>query len=142
MKIISAKKSDYKEFMKLMSDFVGNKRYLKPGNDSFSKFLTNKNSYTYLLKDDGKLIGFVTFSIRNVIRYPKPIAEIEELYITPGYRGRGLGNKLIKSVLKKIKKINCSRIYIGSEFKWKIAHKAYKNAGFKKIGYQFMKKLK
>jgi GNAT superfamily N-acetyltransferase len=142
MKIISAKNSDYTEFMKLLVDFVGDKAYLKAGNDSFLKFLANQNSYAYVLKDDGKLIGFITFSIRNVIRYPKPIAEIEELYIIPSYRGKGLSKKLIESVLKKIKKIGCSRIYIGSEFKWKIAHKAYKNTGFKKVGYQFMKKLK
>jgi PhnO protein len=141
MKIIYAKKSDYKEFMKLLSDFVGDKRYLKIGNDSFLKFLANPNSYTYLLKDKGKLIGFITFSIRNVIRYPRPIAEIEELYIIPEYRGKGLSQKLIKTVLKKITKIGCSRIYIGSEFKWRVAHKAYKNMGFEKVGYQFLKKL-
>jgi GNAT superfamily N-acetyltransferase len=142
MKTISAKKSDYKELMKLLSDFVGDKRYFKIGNDSFLKFLNNPNSYTYLLKDNKRLIGFITFSIRNVIRYPRPIAEIEELYIVPEYRGRGLSQKLIKSVLEKIKKIGCSRIYIGSEFKWKIAHKLYKNMGFEKVGYQFMRKLK
>ncbi len=142
MKIISAKNSDYTGFMKLLVDFVGDKRYLKAGNDSFLKFLANPNSYTYILKDDGKLIGFITFSIRNVIRYPKPIAEIEELYIIPDYRGEDLSKKLIESVLKKIKNIGCSRIYIGSEFKWKIAHKSYKNTGFKKVGYQFMRKLK
>ena len=141
MKIISAKKPDYKELMKLLSDFVGDKRYLKIGNDSFLKFLNNPNSYTYLLKDGKRLIGFITFSIRNVIRYSRPIAEIEELYIIPEYRGKGLSQKLIKSVLEKIKKIGCSRIYIGSIFKWKIAHKAYKNMGFEKVGYQFLKKL-
>ena len=141
MKIISAKNSDYTEFMKLLGDFVGDKRYLKVGDDSFLKFLANLNSYTYLLKDDGKLIGFITFSIRNVIRYPRPIAEIEELYIIPEYRGRGQSQKLMKAVLKRITKIGCSRIYIGSIFKWKIAHKAYKNMGFEKVGYQFIKKL-
>ena len=142
MKIISAKNSDYKELMKLLSDFVGDKRYLKIGNDSFLKFLNNLNSYTYLLKDGKKLVGFITFSIRNVIRYPRPIAEIEELYIVPHYRGKGLSEKLIKLALKKVKKIGCSRIYIGSEFKWKIAHKLYKNTGFKKVGYQFIKELR
>ena len=142
MKIISAKKSDYKELMKLLVDFVADKRYLKIGNDSFLKFLNSPNSYAYLLKDGKRLIGFITFSIRNVIRYPRSIAEIEELYIIPEYRGRGLSQKLIKSVLEKIKNIGCSRIYIGSEFKWKIAHKLYTNTGFKKVGYQFIKKLK
>ena len=141
MKITSAKKANYQELMKLLCDFVGDKRYLKAGNDSFSKFLNNPNSYSYLLKDGKKLAGFITFSIRTVIRYPRPIAEIEELYITPEYRGRGLSQQLMKIVLKKIKKIGCSRIYISSEFKWRIAHKAYKNSGFKKIGYQFVKDI-
>ncbi len=139
--IASARKLDYKELMRLLCDFVGDKRYLKDGNDSFLKFLNNPKSYTYLLKDSKRLIGFITFSLRNVIRYPRPIAEIEELYIVPEYRGRGLSRKLIKTVIGKIKKIGCSKIYIGSEFKWKIAHRAYKDMGFKKIGYQFIKKL-
>jgi predicted acetyltransferase len=90
MKIRTAKKSDYKELMKLFSDFVGNKRYLKAGNDSFFKFLANPNSYTYLSEDDEKIVGFITFSARRVIRYPRPIAKIEELYIIPDYRGKTL----------------------------------------------------
>jgi len=49
---------------------------------------------------------------------------------------------LIELVFNRAKKIGCSRIYIGSEFKWKIAHKAYENMGFEKKGYQFIKKLR
>src|SRR4030042_4828626 len=134
MKITSAQKSDYIQLMKLYGCFVGTNRYSKTGNDSFYKFLADLNSYFYLLKDKSKIVGFIAFSIRKVTRYQKPIAEIEELFIMPNCRNKGLGKKLIKIFIDKTKKIGCFKLFIGSEFKWKIAHKLYKEMGFKKIG--------
>lgn len=142
MKIRIAKKSDHKEFMKLLNDFIDDKKYLKTGNDSFIKFLAHPNSYTYLLEDNKRVVGFISFSTRNVIRYSKPIAEIEELYILPACRSKGFGWKLIKTVIDEAKKIGCSRMYIGSEFKWKTAHRVYESIGFEKKGYQFIKKFR
>lgn len=90
MKVRLVTKADYKELMNLYNLFVGSDRYSKHDNDSFDKVLDNPSNYVYVAEDNNKLVGFVSFSIRDVIRYPKPIAELDELFVSTDYRKEGL----------------------------------------------------
>lgn len=141
MKIRKAQKSDYKQLMKLLNGFVGENRYSKYDNDSFSKVLKSPSNYIYVIDDNEKLAGFVTFSVRYVVRYPKPIIEMDELYVHSDYRRQGLGKKLTQKVLDEGKKLNCHRLFIESHYQHKAAHQMYKKMGFTNYGYHFIKNL-
>ena len=95
MMIRIAKDSDYYGLMLLYNGFVGEDRYLNYNNDSFKKVIKSKNNFVYVVEENKKLIGFAAFSVRTVVRYPKPIAELDELLVLPDYRRKGIGQKLM-----------------------------------------------
>lgn len=141
VKIRQARLSDYKEIIQLYNDFFGEDRYWKLDNDSFGEVLNSPSNFVFVAKDQNKIIDFATFSVRRVIRYPKPIAELDELYVMPEYRKSGVGRKLIEEVFKKAKELNCHRLFIESQYKHETAHKFYEALGFKNYGYHFIKDL-
>jgi ribosomal protein S18 acetylase RimI-like enzyme len=76
--------------MKLYADFVVDDRYTKPDSDSFEQVIDSPSNFVFIAANDEKLIGFASFSIRRVIRYPTPIAELDELYVGPAFRDHGI----------------------------------------------------
>src|SRR3989338_6204728 len=136
-----AKIADYKDIIPLYNGFVGSDRYSKLDNDSFEKVLKSKDNFVFVAEDQEKLVGFASFSVRLVVRYPKPIAELDEIYVSPEYRKKGVGKLLMNKVLKKAKELNCYRLFIESHYDNKIAHNFYEKLGFTNYGYHFIKNL-
>jgi GNAT superfamily N-acetyltransferase len=141
MNIRLAKRSDYEEIMDLYNIFVGNDRYSQHNNDSFQKVLDSKQNFIYVAEEDNKLIGFATFSIRDVVRYPKPIAELDELFVHEEYRKHGVGKQFMRVIEEKAKELNCHRMYIESHYDHKTAHAFYEKLGYTNYGYHFLKNL-
>jgi GNAT superfamily N-acetyltransferase len=141
MKIRPVIASDYKQVMQLYNGFVNEDRFLKYNNDSFHKVLNLKNSYIYVVEYKDGLVGFASFSIRSVVRYPKPIAELDELYVLPEFRKKGLGKKLLQKVIIKAKQRKCYRLFVESHYDHKNAHKLYEQLGFTNYGFHFIKNL-
>ena len=141
MQIRPATLEDYVPFMKLMNDFVGEDRYSHLDNDSYKTVIESPTNFIYVAEDEGTLIGLITFSIRNVVRYPQLIAELDELYVVPEYREKGLGKHLMETVEIKAKELNCHRMYIESGIRFKGAHAFYEAIGYKNYGYHFIKNL-
>ncbi len=139
--IREAREADYNELLNLYNTFVGNDRYSKHDNDSFKIVLKDPNNYIFVEEENGKLIGFVTFSIRNVVRYPRPIAELDELFVAQEYRKHGIGKKFMQRVEEVAKERNCYRMFIESHYDHKTAHKFYEGLGYKNYGYHFIKNL-
>lgn len=140
--IRKATKDDYKEIIPLYGDFVENpKRYENPDNDSFLKFIETPGSFMDVVVSDGKIIAFVTYITRLVVRYPKPILEVEELYVHPDFRRHGLGKRLMEHVLKYAKSVPCQYIFLASDKQRTEAHKFYKALYFDEYAYHFRLKL-
>lgn len=141
MLIRGARESDYVELMVLYNDFVGEDRYSKYDNDSFKEVLKSPANYILVVEEDGKLIGFATLSVRRLVRYPRPIAELDELYVVETFRGKGIGKQLIAKIEEIAKEKNCYRVYIGSANRFETAHKFYQTLGYEKYGHHFYKNL-
>src|SRR5260221_13503529 len=110
MTIRLVSESDYIPLMKLYNGFVGSDRYSRHGNDSFKAVLKSPYSFIYIAEENNELVGFVSFSVRDVVRYPKPIAELDELFVEPAYRKKGIGKILMQTIEGKAKELNCYRI--------------------------------
>jgi len=141
MNIRLAKKSDYKKLMNLFNLFICEDRYSKLNNDSFDKVLKSETNFIYVVEEESKLVGFSTFSVKSVIRYPKPIMEFDELFVIENYRKIGVGKKLLFIMEKKAKELKCYKIFIDSRFDHKIAHKFYQSLGYINYGFHFIKNL-
>ena len=141
MIIRRARLSDYEGLIPLLNDFVGDDRYSRRDNDSFAKMLRDSRSFVFVAKEKKRLIGFVTFCVRKVVRYSKPIMEIDEMYVSPDFRRKGVGKSLLKLAEKKAKELGCRKMFLESHEDRKGAHKFYASMGYKKGGYYFDKIL-
>jgi len=132
---------DYKELMGLYNLFVKSDRYSRYDNDSFVRVRQNPNNFVFVAEDEGKLVGFISFSIRDVIRYPKQILELDEIFVLQDYREKGTGKMFMDQMEKIAKEKNCYRIFIESHYDHKGAHKFYETLGYTNNGYHFIKDM-
>ena len=139
MNIRPAKLSDYDELMKLYSQFVGDDKFGKKTEDSFVKVLSSKNNFVYIAEDDNTLIGFIAFSVRSVVRYPKPIGTLDEMYVLEQYRKQGIGRQFMDILEKKLRQLKCKGVFIEPRKDLKTAHEFYEKVGYHNYGYYFAK---
>ncbi|MEK9196553.1 MAG: GNAT family N-acetyltransferase [Patescibacteria group bacterium] len=138
IKIHRAVGEDYEKVIKLYGEFVEDtKRYTNLDNDSYLKAIDDPNFYIDLAVSDDIIIGFITYSIRTVVRYPKPIMEVEEFYVSPNHRRGGVGRKLFQNTLDFSKETNCQYVFLASSKDRPTAHKFYKSFDFDEYALHF-----
>lgn len=79
-------------------------------------------------KDGGKVIGCV-----GLRRIDRDICEMKRLYVTEGYRGKGIGEELVALIIMKSKEMGYSKIRLDTLEKMKGAQNLYKKNGFYEI---------
>lgn len=82
-------------------------------------------SYTLLTSSKGEIAGFVALHI-----YSLELAEIRSLIVSPSFRGKSLGEKLIKLALKEAKHYNLKEVLVLT----------YKKALFEFLGFKEVEK--
>lgn len=139
--IREAKLDDYEKLLKLYADFVKEDRYAYHDNDSFKNVLESDSSFLYVAEAESKLIGFIVFSTRFVVRFPRKILQVDELFVAEDVRKHGVGQRLLEVAEEKARDLNCGRIYIESGIKRTGAHTFYEVMGYENGGYYFKKTL-
>lgn len=92
----------------------------------------------FAVSDDGQLIGMAGFYCEEKKKIAH-IANIVRVYVSPKYRGKGTGKKLLLTVIEDIKsKPEIKKIQLGVMTTQTAAYNLYKSFGFKKIGEQKM----
>ncbi len=140
--IRDAQEADYKEVMNLFGVFVNDmERYKNFDNDSYIKFLKLDDTWAKVAIIDDKIMGFISFSLRTLIRYPRPVLEVEELFVDENIRRMKLGSKLMEEVITVAKEKNCYYIMLASSKDRTVAHQFYKSLGFDEYAYHNRIKL-
>lgn len=92
----------------------------------------------FAVSDDGQLIGMAGFYCEEKKKLAH-IANIVRVYVSPKYRGKGIGKKLLLTVIEDIKsKPEIKKLQLGVIATQNAAYNLYKSVGFKKIGEQKM----
>lgn len=136
--IRNAIEGDYERFMKLMGEFVEDQtRFANYDNDSFLEVINDENSYVFVYEDLSEIIGFIVFSVRSVVRYPRPIMEVEEIFVSSKSRRKGVGRSLIEKAMEIGRQKQCYYIFLASDKKRVQAHMFHKSLGFIEYGYHY-----
>src|SRR5437762_382465 len=138
MKIRRAGKADYNAVMELYNGLVGEDRYSGHDQDSYHLVLDSLQHGIFVADDDGRIVGVASVSIRQIVRYTRPVAELDELYVDPEARSHGIGRALMEIVEDFSREHDCYRLYIESAYQHDEGHKFYEHLGYKNSGYQFM----
>jgi ribosomal protein S18 acetylase RimI-like enzyme len=97
---------------------------------NLQELFKNGDSYFYLARQKNTIVGFVNFSIRKTILHPSASALIDELIVSKNYRGKGIGESLVKKVIRHCQDLGCCELEV-STFKFNAsARKFYRKCGF------------
>jgi GNAT superfamily N-acetyltransferase len=81
-----------------------------------------------LAKDEEQIIGI---GCLKTIR--KGTGEVKRMYVRPYHRGKKIGQKLLKQLIRSAKEMGCSKVLLDSARFMKSAHALYRSAGFKEV---------
>ena len=75
--------------------------------------------------DDGLIVGFTTYSLQNSTWSENGHCYLEDLFVDPAARGKGVGRALIEHVKSYAIENNCSRLYWNTDEDNATARKLY-----------------
>lgn len=64
----------------------------------FAHNLSNPDCFYYLATTEDRAIGFISLHIEQLLHHNGEVGEIQEFYIDPDYRGKGIGKLLMHEV--------------------------------------------
>ena len=105
---------------KKVVSFLRRESYWAKGRTPKAIFKSLDNSLCYSLLDDGRFAGFA-----RVVTDYSTVYYLCDYFILPGYRGKGLGKKLIRRVLKDPRLRGCTGMLLTRD-----AHGLYSRHGF------------
>ncbi len=94
------------------------------------QFLRDKTGHFLVVMDEKKIIGMGTMIIFDTLFGRR--GRIEDVVIHEQYRGRGLGEKLVRKLISLAKRLKVRRIDLTSRPYRIAAHALYEKVGFKK----------
>nr|WP_319398763.1 GNAT family N-acetyltransferase [uncultured Carboxylicivirga sp.] len=128
-KIRDIQKSDYSILIEMINEFavfqkmpeamVNTSELMEQESDFINGFIVEN--------DAGVATGYVTYFYAYYTWKGKSMY-MDDLYVRPEYRGKGLGQKLIQSVIQKAKEQNCKKV------RWQVS-------GWNTNAIEFYKKL-
>ena len=123
MEIRKANLKDSKKITELNKKYFHEKR-------NWDKLISSKNSEMFVLEDKTEIIGFTGLKYHDW----NNTIWIIDIFVHPKYRKKGLGTKLLKSLLQRIKKTKY-RCFIVEAPSLNPVLQLYLNNGFRKCGY-------
>jgi ribosomal protein S18 acetylase RimI-like enzyme len=76
----------------------------------FSQFIKSDNGVLHLYRCEGKAIGFSTIYNGFSSTRAETVAILNDLYVSPSYRGKGYGKELVDHAIKVAKSKGYSRL--------------------------------
>lgn len=138
MKIRFAKKEDKNHVLNLIVELMNNgyKRQGKPlispkdlPQDMFDKLLKRDDIKIFVAEENKNIVGLATLYIIPLLRRKKPRGELEELVVTKTLRRKGIGKKLLQTVIEYCKKHNIYSLKLSSLVELTNAHAFYIKQG-------------
>ena len=79
---------------------------------TFSRLLDpDERMKCLVIEDDGKVIALVHYIFHRSTWTEGDYCYLQDLYVTPTQRSKGVGKMLIEAVYREAKDSNCSRVY-------------------------------
>lgn len=81
--------------------------------ETWKRFFDEKEHvYAAVAVIDGKLIGLVHYLFHRTTWYKENYCYLQDLFVDPNHRSKGIGKKLIEYVQKMAKESNASKLYL------------------------------
>ena len=143
MNIIPMKKEHADEVIAMMNVFYHSPAVYTDGSDEIYRAdvenCINDSPYLegYVFEEDGTILGYSMIAKSFSTEFGKPCIWIEDIYLKPDYRDRGIGSTFISFVSEKY---SDAILRLEVEEENERAVHVYQKSGFTKLPYVEMKK--
>lgn len=89
---------------------------------------------------NGNIIGYISAHGQFLLHHLAKVFEIQEFFVAPGYRSKGIGSRLMEALEKEVNK-TAGLIEVTAQTKRKNTHRFYISRGYKQTHLKFTKTL-
>lgn len=100
------------------------------------------HAFKITAEDNGKIVGRAYLYILKNELHPEPFGFLEDVFVEPEYRGKGIGSELVKKAIEEARSRGCYKLIGNSRFENEGAHRFYERFGFAKHGFEFRMELR
>ena len=106
--------------------------------------LASERNFLLVAKSRSRVVGFVHATIfrDHPFKVSKLVGGIDDVYVLPEFRGRGIGKKLAVECLNKMKGAGAKVVRLQVLTENKVAIRLYEKLGFKTHRYGMIKQIK
>ena len=98
------------------------------------QFLHNqRRGFALVARLENEVIGVAYVPIIISMEHGGPLGWLEELYVTPSRRGRGVGTLLVKAVIRHARRLHLTALDLEVDVEHKRAEKLYARHGFRRL---------
>src|SRR3989344_5641006 len=105
------------------------------------EIITKKENISFRIKFEAKegekILGWAYLYIMHNDLHKEPFGFMENVFVQEEHRGKGIGKKLIESLIQEAKKQGCYKIIGTSRYERSEVHSMYEKFGFKDYGKEF-----
>lgn len=99
----------------------------------FETLLEREDVLVYVSGTPDSPTGFAYFTLRPTPYFDGPLAQLEELYVVPEFRNRGLGTLLVGMAQEDLMDLDCREIHINVDEIDTDTRRFYEGLGFSNI---------
>jgi GNAT superfamily N-acetyltransferase len=99
----------------------------------FARILALPGILAVLAEDDGGAVGFALVSLRPAIWFDGPVSQLEELYVVPRLRDRGIGTQVLDLCRELARGLGSPEMHINVDEVDADTRRFYERHGFRNI---------
>ena len=116
--------------------------YLPAGKRYFRRSLTERRAGAWVAETNGKIIGYLVGWVWHKRPYrPVKTAELENMFVAPRFRSKGVGSALVKEFISWCKQRKVKSVEVWAQFKNERGKQFYQANGFSPAAQKFELKL-
>ena len=93
-------------------------------------------------EENGEVLGWIYLYVLGNSRHEEPWGFLENLYVEPEHRSKGIGRQLVSAAIEEAKKRDCYKLLGTTRHTKPELHAFYERFGFKNWGVEFRMDLK
>jgi ribosomal protein S18 acetylase RimI-like enzyme len=145
VRLVSAKLTDLDAIIPFVREFYAHFKYpfvKAQKRDVLKALILNRTlGRILLIEHNGKRIGYVLIAFSFGLEFNGPVAFIDELFIEPSERQKGVGSQVLKQVEALCFRLGMKAVRLESEANNKRATALYARSGYHDHGRRLMTKL-
>ena len=104
----------------------------------FEHNFSNPNVHYIIFEIDNQSVGFASCHVQGLLHHAGLVGEIQEMYVLPGYRSRGVGQALIQHFMNLARRENWVHLEVTSNRRRTQTHNFYERMGFEQTSLKFV----